>query len=91
MILNIFRSENHTVGAHLAVHYSTVKEIEKIETVINDIDKFSIIDIDQNLFKSFEMIRENYNKILLNIQKVTYVITIDDSQLHKSNAEQGDV
>lgn len=68
-----------------------VKEIEKIETVINDIDKFSIIDIDQNLFKSFEMIRENYNKILLNIQKVTYVITIDDSQLHKSNAEQGEV
>ena len=48
-----------------------VKEIEKIDCLINDIEKFAIVEIDHSLFKNFELIRENYNKILLNIQKVT--------------------
>jgi hypothetical protein len=47
-----------------------VKEIEKIDCLIRDLDKFSVLEIDEKLYKTFEIIRENYNKILLNIQKV---------------------
>ena len=47
-----------------------IREIEKIDTIVSNIEKFSVVEVDENLFKSFELIRENYNKILLNIQKV---------------------
>ena len=47
-----------------------IKEIEKIDCLLRDLEKFSVLEIDDKLYKTFEIIRENYNKILLNIQKV---------------------
>ena len=46
-----------------------MREIDKINNVVVDIDKYSILEIDENLYKTFKLIRENYNKVLSNIQK----------------------
>jgi hypothetical protein len=47
-----------------------LKEIECISEFLYEIEKNSVHDVDDKIFTKLEFIRDNYNKILLNIQKM---------------------
>lgn len=47
-----------------------LKEIESIGDFVVTIEKRLIIEIDDKVYNRFDYIRESYNDILLNIQKV---------------------
>lgn len=47
-----------------------MKEIECISEFLYEIEKNGVMDVDDKIFKKLEYIRDNYNKILLNIQKM---------------------
>lgn len=58
-----------------------LKEIENLSDFIFQIEKNHVLEIDEKIFAKTEYLRDNYNKILLNIQKVKpYLIflSLDD-------------
>jgi hypothetical protein len=48
----------------------SLKEIECISEFFYGIEKAGIDEVDEKIFNKLEFIRDNYNKILLNIQKM---------------------
>lgn len=49
----------------------SLKEIECISDFLSDCDSSNIHEVNDKIFSKLEFIRDNYNKILLNIQKMT--------------------
>jgi hypothetical protein len=47
-----------------------LKEIECISEFLYEIEKNAVHEVDDKIFTKLEFIRDNYNKILLNIQKM---------------------
>ena len=48
----------------------SLKEIECISEFLSDCEKSNIHEVEEKIFSKLEYIRDNYNKILLNIQKM---------------------